>query len=174
MFGFFNNHFHGYAPENCIQILRMLGIHDQEKARALRRIEGFRRQATREATTLRALTLEDFGGKAMGDDRVETLLGAFMDANRLERAKRIDPGEVRIDREGTTVLARIRAYRVEFDPGERRILHDCEDWSAVAPRKDFCKHLGRFFLSLPRAEAVRHLEAIRAARDAWRLVAPTT
>ncbi len=174
VFGFFNNHFHGYAPENCIQILRMLGIHDQEKARALRRIEGFRRQATREATTLRALTLEDFGGKAMGDDRVETLLGAFMDANRLERAKRIDPGEVRIDREGTTVLARIRAYRVEFDPGERRILHDCEDWSAVAPRKDFCKHLGRFFLSLPRAEAVRHLEAIRAARDAWRLVAPTT
>lgn len=25
IFGYFNNHFHGYAVENCIQILEMLG-----------------------------------------------------------------------------------------------------------------------------------------------------
>lgn len=26
VYGYFNNHFHGYAPENCLQVLRMLGL----------------------------------------------------------------------------------------------------------------------------------------------------
>src|SRR3989442_5486842 len=46
VYGFFNNHFHGYAPENCVQILRMLGVQTQEQARAMQRIEAFRKQAT--------------------------------------------------------------------------------------------------------------------------------
>jgi len=168
VYGFFNNHYHGYAPENCLQILRMLGVQDAEKARALQRIENFRRQATREATKMQALTLEDFGADVPSSAQVEALLGTFLDAGRLARAKALDPGDVEFSRQGARILARVRDYGIEFDPEARVIAHDCEDWVKLAARKDFCKHVGRFFLSLPREEAVLHLDAIRADRDAWR------
>jgi len=38
-FGIFNNHFHGYAPENCIQIMDMLGISQPKHRKALKRIQ---------------------------------------------------------------------------------------------------------------------------------------
>lgn len=38
-FGVFNNHFRGYAPENCIQMMQMLGQADQKHEAALRRIQ---------------------------------------------------------------------------------------------------------------------------------------
>jgi uncharacterized protein YecE (DUF72 family) len=39
-FGYFNNHFHGYAVENCLQVMEMLGQLDQEQAKAKERVEG--------------------------------------------------------------------------------------------------------------------------------------
>lgn len=38
-FGIFNNHFHGYAPENCIQIMEMLGISQPNHQKTLRRVQ---------------------------------------------------------------------------------------------------------------------------------------
>jgi uncharacterized protein YecE (DUF72 family) len=34
--GFFNNHYHGYAPENCLYVLQQLGLltEHQKKAKA--------------------------------------------------------------------------------------------------------------------------------------------
>lgn len=36
VYGYFNNHYHGYAPENCLQLLERLGLlsDDQKKAKA--------------------------------------------------------------------------------------------------------------------------------------------
>jgi hypothetical protein len=34
----YNNHFHGYAPENCLQIMEMLGTTTSHGAAALRRV----------------------------------------------------------------------------------------------------------------------------------------
>ncbi len=146
VFGFFNNHFHGYAPENCIQILRMLGVQTQEQARALQRIEGFRKQASHADVRLRSLTLEDFGADVPKDASVDAALGRLMDPHRLDRAKRIDSKET--------------------------IVHDCEDWGKLAGRKDLCKHVGKFFLSLPKEEALSRLDAIAADRDAWTFSIP--
>ncbi len=167
VFGFFNNHFHGYAPENCLQILRMLGVEDEAKSRALGRIENFRKRTAAEAVRVRATTLEDFGADGQADAHFHALLNSFLDPNRLERAKAIEPQDVDITRDGGTVLARVKDYRIELDRTEKRLAHDCEDWEKAAERKDFCKHVGKFFLSLPREEAVLDLEAIRANRDAW-------
>ncbi len=167
VFGFFNNHFHGYAPENCLQILRMLGVEDEAKARALGRIENFRKRTAAEAVRVRATTLEDFGADAQADAHFSALLNSFVDPNRLERAKAIEPQDVDITRDGGAVFARVKDYRIELDRTEKRIAHDCEDWEKAAERKDFCKHVAKFFLSLPREEAVLDLEAIRADREAW-------
>jgi uncharacterized protein YecE (DUF72 family) len=40
-FGIFNNHFHGYAPENCLQIMQMLGISNQNHDKTLKRVQGY-------------------------------------------------------------------------------------------------------------------------------------
>ncbi|WP_455285792.1 hypothetical protein, partial [[Eubacterium] cellulosolvens] len=38
-FGIFNNHFRGYAPENCIQMMKMLGVADERREATLERIQ---------------------------------------------------------------------------------------------------------------------------------------
>jgi uncharacterized protein YecE (DUF72 family) len=167
VYGFFNNHYHGYAPENCLQILRMLGVDDAEKTRALQKIDRFRTVATREAARVRAMTLEDFGGGAPSAFSIERLLERDMDLSRLDRAKGIDPRDVEISRDRDVILARVKDYRIELDSSARTLAHDCEDWEKLVAHKEFCKHVGRFFLSLPIEEAVLHLEAIHADRDGW-------
>ncbi len=167
VFGFFNNHYHGYAPENSLQILRMLGVEDEAKARSLGRIENFRKRTAAEAVRVRATTLEDFGADPHLEAHFQELLATFLDRNRLERAKAIEAGEVEVAGDATAVLARVKEYRIELDRDARRLSHDCEDWEKVGPEGMFCKHVGRLFLSLPRDEAILDLEAIRADRGAW-------
>ncbi len=54
--GIFNNHFRGYAPENCIQMMKMLGLADEKHEATLKRIqdhiEGSLASTTEERVTL--------------------------------------------------------------------------------------------------------------------------
>ncbi len=34
IYGYFNNHYHGYAPENCLQLIEMLGLISEEQKKA--------------------------------------------------------------------------------------------------------------------------------------------
>jgi len=36
--GYFNNHFHGYAPENCLDLLKILGIITDQQKKSMRKI----------------------------------------------------------------------------------------------------------------------------------------
>jgi len=38
-FGIFNNHFHGYAPENCLQLMDMLGVASAKQLHTLKQVE---------------------------------------------------------------------------------------------------------------------------------------
>jgi len=40
-FGIFNNHFHGYAPENCIQTMQMLGIATPTQVKTIKRLQSY-------------------------------------------------------------------------------------------------------------------------------------
>jgi uncharacterized protein YecE (DUF72 family) len=40
-FGIFNNHFHGYAPENCIQTMQMLGIATPIHLKTIKRLQSY-------------------------------------------------------------------------------------------------------------------------------------
>ena len=168
VYGFFNNHYHGYAPENCLQILRMLGIDDPGKGRAQARIEAYRRRSTSAAVRVRSTTLEEFGVPVSAVAERDRLLASLVDSRRLERARGIEPGDVLIEREGPAILARVKDYRVELDPRSRRLAHDCEDWSSLAPTGEFCKHIARLFLTLPVEDAVLQLESIHTNRGTWR------
>ncbi len=167
VYGFFNNHFHGYAPENCLQILRMLGVDSPEKSRALARIENYRKRALEERARVRGTTLEEFGVAAPASAHRDELLAKFVDRGRLERAKAIEAEDVEVGHAGSVVLGRVKDYRIEVDPGAKRVAHDCEDWEKMVDAKDFCKHVARLFLSMPAEEATLLLETIRANRDTW-------
>ena len=37
VYGYFNNHYHGYAPENCLKLIEKLGLLSEEQKRAKER-----------------------------------------------------------------------------------------------------------------------------------------
>lgn len=39
IYGYFNNHFHGYAVENCLQVLEMLGVINPEQEEAKKKVD---------------------------------------------------------------------------------------------------------------------------------------
>jgi len=42
VYGYFNNHFHGHAPENCLQVLEMLGMLKPNQQEAMERVKRHR------------------------------------------------------------------------------------------------------------------------------------
>jgi uncharacterized protein YecE (DUF72 family) len=44
LYGYFNNHFHGYAPENCLQVLEMLGLLETSQQEAMQRVQKHRKR----------------------------------------------------------------------------------------------------------------------------------
>jgi len=38
VYGYFNNHFHGYAPENCLYLIEKLGLLSEEQKRAKEKV----------------------------------------------------------------------------------------------------------------------------------------
>jgi len=178
VFGFWNNHYHGYAPENCLQVLEMLGVElTPAQAGAARRIAEFRKGLVRTATgTVRTVTLEDFGGAPPPvGGRVEAMLGKFLDPGRLDRARRSESKAVEIiEDEDASLVARVKDYRVVFDIAAKRIVHDCEDWATQLRERRFCKHLGGVVLALPSERATRLLEELAAHKDDWTFALPET
>jgi uncharacterized protein YecE (DUF72 family) len=61
-FGVFNNHFHGYAPENCIQMMKMLGLASDKHEQTLKRIEDHIESRVAHKNDERT-TLDHFTGK---------------------------------------------------------------------------------------------------------------
>jgi uncharacterized protein YecE (DUF72 family) len=168
VYGFFNNHFHGYAPENCIQILEMLGGIGPEQQKAMKRIEEFRHGfALEKRGSGKGVTLEDFSETPIADPELDPILSRFLDTARLDRAKRIASTEVSIRDEGTSIEAKVKDYRITLDLTGKRIEHDCDDWTKRIAGKEFCKHVGKFFIMLPRARALSILEEMRKTLDEW-------
>jgi hypothetical protein len=176
VYGFWNNHYHGYAPENCLNVLGMLGVElTPAQQGAVRKVREFRRGLVRTATgTVRTVTLEDFGGSPPPvGGRVEAMLAKFLDPGRLDRARRTEMKSVEIaEDDEASIVARVKDYRVVIDTAAKRILHDCEDWATQLRERKFCKHLGGVVLALSSARAAGLLEDLAAHKDDWTFALP--
>ncbi len=169
-YGFFNNHYHGNAPENCLEVLEMLGVATAEQRRALRRLREHREGIVRTATgRVKATTLEDFGdpgAEGLGD--VASLLGTLAGDARLERGRALDGAEVKVEEvEGGVWTGSVRGYPILVDRPERRLEHECEDFRKAAGTMRLCKHLVRFFLSLPQEASVKILRDMADGKGQW-------
>ena len=162
VYGYFNNHFHGYAVENCLQVLEMLGALTPEQIEAKTTIENYFRIRTK----MKKPTLEAFmEPKKM---TFENLLHAFIDKPRLKRAKSIKDKELTIQEEtDSLVKAIIRDYHIVIDLRKRLVLHDCADWNRVIASKRFCKHIGKLLLSLKKKKAANIVKQIYAEKETW-------
>ncbi len=162
VYGYFNNHFHGYAVENCLQLIQMLGLLNEAQSAALERIsEYFKASGMRLEPPPIAKPASEVG--------FDELLSAFISRQKLSRATEIGDSEVKVlDVDDRVIRAEIRDYHVLVDLEEREILHDCPDWARCIPDKSFCKHLGKIFLIIPRVQAERFLRRIYAERESWK------
>jgi len=162
-YGYFNNHFHGYAVENCLQVLEMLGVLTSTQARAKTTVENHFKMTTR----MKKPTLEAF----VQPKKItfQDLLSNFIDKPRLERAKRIKDKALTIQEETHNhIKALIKDYHIVVDLENLVVLHDCADWSRVMIRKRFCKHIGKLLLALDKKKASNILKQIYTNNEAWK------
>lgn len=102
---------------------------------------------------------------------LESMLSEFIDWKRLARARRIDDRDVNVLRADKEIIkATIRDYKVVIDVKERKIIHNCADWSRTAVKGGFCKHIAKLFLTLPKDLAFEILSKIRRERDKWHFI----
>lgn len=162
-YGYFNNHYHGYAVENCLQVLEMLGVLTPEQKEAKHNVENcFKTTARANEPTLEVFVKP----KEMN---FEALLRSFIDADRLKRAQSIKDDELAIQQQTERqIKALIREYHIIIDLQNREILHDCADWSRMLPNKRLCKHVGKLLLSIKRETATNVLKQIYTNKEAWK------
>jgi uncharacterized protein YecE (DUF72 family) len=168
-FGYFNNHYHGYAVENCLQVLQMLGTQTPQQTIAHKKIESyFQNQAK-----TREFKLEAFAEpKELG---LNELLRYFTAAGRLERAQAIEDNELTITKQAAErIEAIIRKYRITIDSENRTIMHDCADWGKIAPTKKLCKHIAKLLITMDREKATAILKRLYTEKDAWQFKPYTT
>ncbi len=144
VYGYFNNHYHGYAPENCIDTLDMLGIATPEQKAARQQITEHRK--VRAAGKVVAKTLSDFIEQEKED--VMTMLSGYIEASRLEKAREIKDIEI-MEISGDKIVADVKGYSVYIDLEKRFILHDCPDWKRTMRERRVCKHIGALIIALP-------------------------
>ncbi|MGB9778597.1 MAG: DUF72 domain-containing protein [Candidatus Bathyarchaeales archaeon] len=162
VYGYFNNHYHGYAVENCLQVLEMLGVLTPEQKEAKTNVEKYFKTTFKTTET----KLETFVEPA--EMKFETLLHYFIDSERIKRAQQIKDDEVTIQQEtAEEIHAMVKEYHIVIDLENRVILHDCADWSKMLPNKKLCKHLGKLLLILDKEKATTILRQIYANKEAW-------
>jgi uncharacterized protein YecE (DUF72 family) len=144
VYGYFNNHYHGYAPENCIDVLEMLGMATPEQIETRQHISDYWKGKVKGKVVSK--TLNDF--LDLEKDDVMTLLSEYIDASRFDRAKEIKDIEM-IELNMDKIIADVRGYSVYIDVEKRLILHDCGDWRRTQRERRFCKHIGALMLALP-------------------------
>jgi uncharacterized protein YecE (DUF72 family) len=162
VYGYFNNHYHGYAVENCLQLMEMLGTIKPEQTEAKNRVENYLKGSVEPKYS----TLESFAEpKSMS---LESLIHYFVSAERLARAEQIGDDELRITKEGNrTINAKIREYTITIDIEAKTILHDCADWKKILSTKRLCKHVAKLLLSIDKQEATEILKSIYTQQDVW-------
>jgi uncharacterized protein YecE (DUF72 family) len=169
IYGYFNNHYHGYAVENCLQVMEMIGNINAKQVEVKNRVEKY----LRSSVELKSSTLESFVEPR--DRSFESLMHYFVPAERLQRAEQIEDSELTIrEQNAGRVDAVIRGYHIVIDAEVATISHDCADWGRVLATKKLCKHIAKLLLLMNREKATEMLRKMYTQQDKWRFVPYTS
>lgn len=165
IYGYFNNHYHGYAVENCLQVIEMVGSLNSKQAEAKNRVENH----IRNLSELKSSTLENFAEPK--DMTCESLLQYFVPGERLKRAEQIVDNELTIQkRDSTRIEATVRDYHIIVDMQAATISHDCADWERLATINKLCKHIAKLLLSIGKEDSTKLLREIYTHQQKWRFL----
>ncbi len=161
---YFNNHFKGYAPKNALELLNMLGTPLNKEMRDVKnRLDKW--FETGEVVVRPILTKLPSKGKI----GLKELLEVFTDRRRLERARKIENGEVRfLKADENLIEGKVKDYTVIIDLKNKVLSHDCADWGKVCLKKLFCKHVAAFFLNMKTKKSKQTLMKIYEERGDWK------
>jgi len=172
-YGYFNNHFHGYAVESCLTVLGMLDTLTPRQAEVKRQVDARFASVPSPESRRAARDLSKFIPSEPAKMRFEQLLQAFVDRGRLVRAREIGDDEIsELSVADRRIEARIRDYSVLFDREEMVVYHDCADWAKSSQTRKFCKHLGKVLLAMPREKSTSLLRDILNNKDEWEFRSP--
>ena len=162
-YGYFNNHFNASAVKNAVEFLQSLGSATPEQTGALEKIREYRMEEIRPS---KIQPLEAFKDKEEGMSVADFLI-RFTDPGRLARAEMMAE-EIKITLSTKELVkAKIKDYSIEVDLSDKILRHDCDDWKKTTSSKRMCKHVDKFFLSLPPGQASKILERIWEEKDDW-------
>jgi uncharacterized protein YecE (DUF72 family) len=162
VFGYFNNHYHGYAVENCLQIMQMMGIIEPKQIEAKNRVEKYRKQSVQ----LPFSTLETFSPPKKMD--FNSLTRFLVSPERLKRAQQIADNEVRIIKETEDEIeATVRDYHIIVDTKNKNLVHDCADWGKIMSTKRLCKHIAKLLSMIDQQKATDVLRSIYEKEESW-------
>ena len=172
IYGYFNNHFHGYAVENALQILDMFGLLDEKGREELEKIKN---RLDKPYIKKRMLKMDEYLIDTLD---LKGILELLTDKKRLERGLRISDKELHFTRaDPDQIVADIRNYKVIIDSQERMIIHNCGDWQRLHMEKKLCKHLVKIIVAIPRDDALNIVRDLAKNIDLWSfeyLETPTT
>jgi len=164
VYGYFNNHYHGYAPENCVELLEMLNLAKPEQIVVKSRII---RHNLQKRPLAYERKLEEFGISLEGFSVMDLLL-KVTDRRRYDRGRKIKDKELSIEEaDEEHIIANIRDYMIDIDLPGRVLTHNCEDWRKGLGIKRICKHVCKLFLSLPEEQSVKILRDIIENKKNW-------
>jgi uncharacterized protein YecE (DUF72 family) len=171
LLGYFNNHFHGYAPENCLQIMEMLGVVTPHGTAALQRVRlrGREREVAAEPKGLEAWT-----GPII-EKGVENLLLSFAAREIIDAARSIPEKDLSLREDSRRRLAAyVGDTTVDIDFEQHTIIHRCPIWARSISEKMFCPHIARVFMITDPDRARSALSLIRSALDDWKFESKLT
>ncbi len=159
VYGYFNNHFHGYAVHNCIQVLEMLGMADERHKAVKTRLENY--------YLMGGVGPEEAALTASPEEKTR-LLSSLVDIPRFKRAREIPEDQLQlIISTENYVEAKVKSYTVVIDAEHKVIAHDCDDWKKEHGQKRLCKHVVRLFLTLPEETAIPMLRKLKEELQSW-------
>jgi len=166
VFGYFNNHFKGYAVHNALQVLEILEIITSTQRKILEEVE----KNIQEIKIQQLDYILDLPSEKLPEE-IEDLLALLTDKVRLKRAKEIREDLIQV-REATEqhLSARVKDYNIIIDLEKRIIVHDCADWARTRSSLSFCKHLNALILNIDKAYARRILEDIVINKSLWKFL----
>jgi uncharacterized protein YecE (DUF72 family) len=159
IYGYFNNHFHGYAVENCVEILKMLDAATSKQASMKTKIQNY---------NTRKPPLTEFSTSQEIDD-MQSLFLQLSDQGRITRSLKLSK-PLLTQNSNTHITGTLRRYQFDIDVVQKTIRHNCSDWQKGVQQKRLCKHVIRFFSSLPTPQATTILRDIIQNKSQWQFL----
>ena len=164
IYGYFNNHFHGYAVENCVEILEMLDAATTQQISIKTKIKNYN---TTKPT--HSPTLTEFNTDHQADD-IRLLLLQLSDQGRVTRGLQL-PEPIFTKESSAHIMGTLRNYLFDVDVDHQTIRHNCGDWRKGVQQKRLCKHLIKLFISLPLQQANTILCDLIQNKSSWQFIA---